>query len=248
MNNKKLFFAIFTILFLNSLIFSENLYFFTRSTFSNSQFWERQKVKYDGKSDDTRKVFSNLFSGTMGVGLEFIIWDIGKKNGSRLFFKTGTDLVLSGISYTGAYLDRKSDDPKHNLNELYSLNINGGLFLTGIDWDFYFGGTIPKTDLIWGFGCIWTFLFPAYSPKYDVNTFFEKWHFYAVFGYDIHIPNTNFKITPQVRAGFTCNPLIADDIIGDMSTVGGDYEQIDQYSGPYFDFSVAFSFTSFKWK
>ncbi len=244
---KSLFFYILIFVYIlisSNFIFSEDINFFTRTTFSNSQFWERQVNQYD--DDDSRKVFSNFFSGSIGAGLEFIIWDIGITKGSRLFFKHGIDLVFSGISYAGAY-----DDQSANFT-MYALDIDGGALFVGIDWDFYIGGTFPKTDLIWGLGCMWNFLFPSYSPNNEVSGFFEKWHFYAVpsifLGYDIHIPNTKFKITPQLKVGFTCNPLIPDDLIGDMATVGGDYKQTELYSGPYFDFSVAFTFASVQWK
>jgi hypothetical protein len=174
------------------------------------------------------------------------IFDAGKKRGSRIFFKTGVDMVFSGVSFIGAYEDDETD------HGIYELNKNGGAFFFGIDWDLFFGGTFPKTDFIWGFGCIWTFLFPVYSPKYDVNTFFEPWHFYAtptiLFGYDLKIPNSNFKLTPQIKVGITCNPLIPDDLIRDMITVGGKYFQAEQYSGLYIDLSLAFSFVKITWR
>lgn len=245
MKKNLIFFMLFLFcIILSNNLFSEDVNFFTRTTFSNSQFWERQVKKYD--QSDSRKVFSNFFTGSIGAGVEFIIWDIGVNKGSRIFIKHGVDLLFSGISFAGAYNDNGA-----NIS-MYALNINGGAFFTGVGWDFYFGGTFPKTDLIWGFGCTWNFLFPTYSPKYNVANFFEKWHFYAVpsiiLGYDIHIPDTKFKITPQLKAGFTCNPLIPDDLIRDMATVGGEYIQTDLYSGAYFEASVAFTFAAVQWK
>lgn len=247
---KSLFFCIFICILISSnFIFSEDINFFTRTAFSNSQFWERQVDQFD--EDDSRKVFSNFFSGSFGAGLEFIIWDIGVSKGSRLFFKTGVDVVFSGISFIGAYNDQSDNVRMYSLYTINS-NSNRGLFLTGLDWDFYIGGTFPKTDLIWGLGCMWVFLFPVYSPEYDTANFIEKWHFYAVpsllIGYDFRIKNTKFKITPQLKAGFTCNPLIPDDLLRDMATVGGDYKQTELYSGAYFECSVAFTFASVQWK
>lgn len=246
---KSLLFFILIIFYIvsSNFLFSEDINFFTRTSFSNSQFWERQVKKFD--ESESRKVFANFFTGSIGVGIEFIIWDVGIQKGSRLFVKHGVDLAFSGISYAGAYNDNVDNVTTYSM---YSLDINGGAFFTGVDWDFYFGGTFPRTDLIWGIGCMWNFLFPSYSPKYDVTDFYEKWHFYAVpsifLGYDIRIPNTKFKITPQLKAGFTCNPLIPDDLISDMATVGGDYVQADLYSGAYFEASVAFTFVSIQWK
>jgi hypothetical protein len=244
---KNLTIKIFTILFLlftATLIYSEDINFFTRSTFSNSQFWESQSFNDDPNFE--RNVFTNFFSGSTGFGMEFIIWDNGKARGSRIFFKTGLDLLFSGFSYAGAY------DVVNVDHGMASLNINGGAFYSGLDWDFFVGGTFPRTDLIWGFGCIWNFMFPSYSPVYNVNSFVENYQFYAVpavlLGYDIIIPKTKFKITPQIRAGFTCNSVTPGDLIRDMGTHGGSYIKHVMYSGPYIDFSVAFSFASVKWK
>ncbi len=225
----------------NQNIYSENIYFYTKTTFADSQFWERAISKY---GDTSLKVFSNFLSGTMGLGIEMVIWDIGIKRGSRIYFKGGVDLVFAGLSYVGAY----ANDNKFNVS-MYPLNINGGAFFTGVDWDLFVGGTFPKTNLIWGFGCIWTFLFPSYSPKYNVIDLYQKFYFYAtpavLFGYDIIIPKSNFKITPQIRAGFTCNPVIPHELIRELRY---NYSVQEKYSGFYVDFSLAFSFAQIKWK
>ena len=57
-----------------------------------------------------------------------------------------------------------------------------------------------------------------------------------------------FKITPQIRAGFTCNPFIPDDLIRDTVTINGKFARTHAYSGFYGDFSVAFSFVGIQWK
>lgn len=246
-----------TILFLLFLLFlsanisihSENIYFSTRTTFANAQFWERQVHKE--YSDFSRKIFANYFSGSVGVGMEMIIWDMGKKRGSRLYFKTGFDMLFSGLSFMGGY---KEQEPNA---QFYKYDDNGKAFYMGFDWDIYVGGTFPKTDLIWGFGSMFVFLFPTYSPNIPVSSFYEKYSFYAVpsilLAYDIFIPNTKFKITPQLKLGFTANPMIPDDLLGvegtrDMDTVGGNYVRDYLYSGLYIDISVAFSFLSITWK
>jgi len=64
--------------------------------------------------------------------------------------------------------------------------------------------------------------------------------------YDIFIPNTKFKITPQIRTGITCNPLIPNDLVGGMDQY--DLTKTEMYSGFYVDISVAFSFYSVQWK
>jgi hypothetical protein len=248
MKKNLLFFLLIVFSIISSnLLFSRDFNFFTRVNFSNAQFWERQVKKHE--NSDSRKVFTSFFNGSAGVGLEFIIWDIGKERGSRLFIKHGVDLVFSGIHFAGAYNDRVNNVDSY---AMYELNTNGGALFTGVDWDFYFGGTFPKTDILWGIGCMWYFLFPSYSPKYNVAGFVEKWHFYAVpsvfFGYDFIIPNTKFKITPHIKGGFTCNPLIPDDLIRDMHAVGGDYVQVNIYSGAYFEAGVSFTFTSVRWR
>jgi|GEM_PF-1285961 len=229
--------------FINSFINSENIYFSTRGTFANSQFWEREKESHH--TLNSRKVFTNFFSGSFGFGMEMEIWDFGIKRGSRIFWKTGIDVVFSGISYAAAYED---DEGYPYTSE---LNINGGCFYTGIAWDIFIGGTFPKTNLIWGFGAIWTFLFPVYSPNIPVSSFNERWHFYAtptfLLGYDIFIANRRFKLTPQMRVGFTCNPLIPHDVV-DMEGPDNKYFPAEMYSGLYVDFSISFSFYSIEWK
>ncbi|MCK4796639.1 MAG: hypothetical protein KAT05_04615, partial [Spirochaetes bacterium] len=85
---------IFALFIINNNLFSKNIYLFSRTTFSNSQFWEKQVNKND--SDNYRRIFSNYFTGSAGIGIEMIIWDIGKKRGSRLFFKGGVDLIFAG--------------------------------------------------------------------------------------------------------------------------------------------------------
>lgn len=247
---------IINIFFIINNTFAENIYFSTRAAFSDSQFWERHENTEHSATDPVtaRKIFSNFFSGSIGLGMEMIIWDIGKKRGSRIFFKTGIDMVFSGIS-TVAYYNENEDNPETQL-----LDIEGGAFYMGLDWDIFIGGSIPKTDLIWGFGCIFTFLFPTYAPAHNVQTFREYYLFYAaptiLFGYDIFIPMTDFKITPQMRVGFTCNPLIPDDLLQDTTLTGGKFESpsyggtdgAGMYSGLYIDLSVAFSFFSIEWK
>jgi hypothetical protein len=249
---RHLIFSIFFLTLTNVFIFSENINFFSRTFFSNSQFWLQERSNIEDNNDDNNKrnIYTNFFSGGAGAGMEFIIWDMGKAKGSRLFFKTGADFVLSGLSYSGGFYYDTLD------HTMFQINTNGGAMFTGIDWDFFLGGSFPKTDLLWGFGCIYNFLFPSYSPKYNVSNFNQKWYFYAVpaimLGYDITIPKTNFKITPQIRAGFTCNPVIprelyANNNSNEFSTYNNRYAQTLQ-SGPYFDFSIAFTFTSVKWK
>jgi hypothetical protein len=248
---KKIIFALamFVILFTAYNSFAENVYFSTRVSFSNSQFWEQQTDMNNSKN--IRKMFSNYFSGNVGMQVEMVIWDIGKKRGSRIFFKGGTDLIFSGLSFIGGY---KQNDIAHTF---YQYNMNGGAFYLGLGWDIFIGGTFPKTDLVWGFGCLFNFLFPSYSPTIAVSSFTQKYAFYAVpcimLGYDIFIPNTKFKLTPQMRVGFTCNPLIPYDLLAtrdyrDMYVVGGIYKPTAQYSGLYIDMSLAFSFITIKWK
>jgi hypothetical protein len=231
----------------SNLIYSENFYFYTKTTFAVSQFWEGFS-KNDTQID--RKLFTNILSGSMGLGFEMVIWDMGIKRGSRLYVRTGIDLVFSGSTYTG-FIDVDTKD-----GSMYPVNLHGGVFFTGLDMDIYFGGTFPKTDLLWGFGAIFNFDFPSYSPYKSVDSFNNKYYFYAVpsilLGYDIMIPDTMFKVTPMIRAGITCLPITTTDVINEelsgykkgynISTYSG------YYSGFYVDFSVGFSFFSKAWK
>ncbi len=244
--NKKLF-VLFLLFMILSFSFSENIYFFTRSTFAISQFWEKNN-KYDnnGNLTDSRRVFANFLTGSLGAGVEMVIWDIGKKRGSRIYFKGGLDLLFMGPTYFGII------EEDNGIGAVIEKSLNGGAFYTGFDFDLFVGGTFPKTDLLWGFGAIFHFTFPAYAPNIAVENFKsnERFAFYAapslLLGYDIFIPHTNFKITPQLRVGLTCLPLIPDDLIGDMDNYKLD--KTDMYSGLYIDLSLAFSFYAIQWK
>jgi len=239
--------TIVVLLFLTEIIFSENIYFFTRTTFADSQFWEKNN-KYNSNGDliDSRRVFANFLTGSIGAGVEMVIWDIGKKRGSRIYFKGGIDVLFMGPTYFGII------EEDNGIGSIIDRSLNGGAFYTGFDFDLFVGGTFPKTDLLWGFGSIFHFTFPAYSPVIGVENFKsgERFAFYAapslLLGYDIFIPYNNFKITPQIRVGLTCLPLIPDDLIGDMNNYNLD--KTDMYSGLYIDFSVAFSFYAIQWK
>jgi len=254
MNNsyKVLKFIIISLLitYFSSNIYSENIFLYAKTAFKNSQFWEKQENHSD--SDDLWKVYSNFFGGSLGAGMEMVIWDNGIKRGSRLYFKGGLDLDFAGVSFIGGYKDPNEGNMyNYEKNKLYEFDKHGGAFYVGLNWDLFFGGTFPKTNLLWGFGCSWNFLFPAYAPQLKVADFKEKYAFYAVpsiiLGYDFFIPKTNYKITPQLRAGFTCMPFIPDDLIK-SSINDSDFYPIANFSGLYVELSAAFSFISFQWK
>src|SRR4030042_2995844 len=150
-----------------------------------------------------------------------------------------------GLHFIGAYKDSTSSLYGYDLNKMYGLTDEVGIFYLGFNMDLFIGGTFPRTNLLWGFGCSWNFLFPAYSSTYDVKNFSEKFAFYAVpsiiLGYDVFIPDSNIKITPQLRTGFTCNPFIPNDIIETTKTNETEYYPLESYSGIYLELSVAVS-------
>ena len=227
-------------------LFAEDIFLHTRSTFAISQFWEYDAIK-DGDSvvdGQARRKFSNFLTGSIGLGMEMVIWDNGRKRGSRLYFKGGMDVVFAGPTYFGQMLGTNTSAA------MEAVAMKGGIFYTGLDMDIYIGGSFPKTDLLWGIGSLFYFMFPTYSPEIPVSDFaaHEKFAFYAapslLLAYDIFIPNTKFKITPQLRTGITCYPLLPDDFFAD----GKSYNTNEMYSGFYIDISVAFSFFAVKWK
>jgi hypothetical protein len=228
-------------------LYSENIYFYTKTNFAISQFWEGFSSNENGNKIIDRKFFSNFLTGSIGMGMEMVIWDMGVKRGSRLYFKTGIDMLFSGPTYIGYYNENTSN------GSLYQANMHGSAFFMGMDMDFFFGGTFPKTDLLWGFGSIFNFMFPVYSPY--TTSFNTKFYFYAtpsiLLGYDIAIPDTKFKITPQIRAGITCVPVMPSEIISETAGYEQGYGHVlttGFYSGFYIDFSVAFSFWNVTWK
>ena len=227
-------------------IFAEDIFLNVRTTFAISQFWEYDAITNDDTvvNDQARRKFSNFLTGSIGAGMEMVIWDNGRKRGSRLYFKGGLDLCFAGPTYFGQMLGTNT------AAAMEAVAMKGGIFYTGLDMDIYIGGSFPKTDLLWGIGSMFYFMFPAHSPEIAVSDFAanEKFAFYAapsiLLAYDIFIPNTKFKITPQLRTGITCNPIIPDNFFAD----GKDYNTNELYSGFYIDISVAFSFFAVRWK
>jgi hypothetical protein len=171
---------------------AENIYLQARSSWTTAQFWERNSYT-DVSTDEiiSRNVFSNYFMGSIGFGMEMVIWDVGKKRGSRVYFKTGLDLIFAGPSYYGIYNDQTN-------SPMEAINLNGGLFSMGFGIDLYLGGTFPKTDLIWGFGSGFNFMFPVSGSNYNVSSFVERFHFYAtpsvLIGYDFLYPTPILRL------------------------------------------------------
>ena len=228
-------------------IFSEHIFLFSRTTFAVSQFWEKNVAIDDsGNVTDARRVFSNFLTGSLGIGMEMVIWDNGRKRGSRIYVKTGMDVLFSGPTNFGVISGESAS------GTLKKKSLNGGAFYSGFDLDLFFGGTFPMMDLFWGIGSVFYFTFAGYAPKVGIDNFNvnERFAFYAapalILGYDIFLPNTNYKITPQIRTGITCIPLIPDDLVGGMDKYNSD--KTEMYSGFYVDISVAFSFYSAQWK
>ncbi len=264
----RIYFLFFILLFsfiLTTNLYSENIYLFTRNSFSISQFWagdttgDTNLEKMDANDRVHRKFFSNFLSGSFGVGIEMVIWDNGKKRGSRVYAKSSLDMIFSGPTYASFV----NHDPQKNINDYNLTNggdlINNSLYI-GFGFDAFIGGSFPLTDIIWGLGSSFNFLFPTNPQAYKNNTYsmtgtYIPMNFYAapalLIGYDIFIPNTNFKITPQLRTGFTCLPLIPKDLMSDDSLkdpLGKEFKTKELYSGFYIDFSVSFSFYAIQWK
>ncbi len=252
----------FVILFsvCSTLLFSENIYLFTRSTFSVSQFWAGYLDDsssfnwwdidaFNNTTPVTRKFFSNFLTGSVGTGMEMVIWDNGRERGSRIYFKGGLDLAFAGPTYIGYF----NYDANQVINDepMTDIDIKDSVFYMGLSMDIFIGGTFPKTDLFWGLGAIFNFMFPTGSTSFNIMSWdsYDRFAFYVtpalVLGYDIFIPYTNFKITPQIRAGFTCMPIIPRGMLGGAAD---GYYMKELYSGFYVDVSVAFSFKSFQWK
>jgi len=244
----------------STLLFSENIYLFARSTFAVSHFWagflSNDKSfnwwDMDVFSDTTpanRKFFSNFLTGSAGSGMEMIIWDNGKDRGSRIYFKGGLDWAFSGPTYMGYF----NYNPEEIVNKdtIKDIDIKKSLFYMGFSMDIFIGGTFPKTDLFWGIGAIFNFMFPVGSSSFSVSSWnnYDKFAFYVTpalsIGYDIFIPYTSFKITPQIRTGITCMPILPRAMLGDAAS---GYYMKELYSGFFVDMSVAFSFKAFRWK
>ncbi len=243
-------------------IFSESFYFYGTSSFGMHQYWELQLEKDPtGKqTGEKRRFFSNFLSGSFGLGLEMVIWDMGVKRGSRIYFKSGINMIFMAPNYLG-YLPALDPANPSSTSTMNGVNLNGGAFYTGFNLDFIFGGSFPKTDLIWGLGVVLNFTFPSYSGiSLRPNYIHEEFAFFAEpfisIGYDFNIPDTKMKITPQLRTGFTCVPLIPDFLLSDMNKNGSvnyystEYSanEFGQYSGLFVEVSVAITFMSIEWR
>lgn len=256
---KKILFLIAALIMSTAILSAEDINFFVRSTpIAVAQFWEihYENVRYksgqyeDGtpkysSRDEGTKFFSNNLLSSVGVGFEWIIWDMGKKHGSRIYLKWGIDYVYTMFP---TLIGSMPDDLRFHWAQEENV---GALNYTGFNLDLFFGGTFPKTDLLWGIGSYFFFTFPIYSSRMDVTWFsdYEKFAFFAApcitLGYDIFVPNSPFKITPQIAGGITCNPVMPDDVIDD---IGEKFESKSPYSGFFFSASVAFTFKSIQWR
>lgn len=223
-------------------LFSEDIFLFSRASFINAQFWERQVAK-DDSSESDRKVMSNYTGGSVGAGMEFVIWDLGKKRGSRLFFISGVDVAFLGLNYLGHIPDTLTYNP------MKTVSIKGGASSVGVDFDFFLGGTFPRTDLKWGVGSNFYFMFSSYSSVALSES--EKFSFFttpSVFiAYDFFIKNTELKITPMLKTGITCVPMIPYDYFDNMNHYEASAAE-NWYSGIFVELSVSVAFKSFRWK
>ncbi len=221
---------------------SEELYFFTRMSGFNAQFWERQDS--DSRSFDDRKIFSNFTGGSFGAGMEFVLWDMGVTRGSRLFLRYGIDMTFLAPNYLGITNDGMS------YSSVEQVSLGNGAFYMGLSNDFYIGGTLPKTNFIWGLGTKFFFVYPVYTGGVTFDRD-EQFAFFAapslLLGYDIMIPNTYYKITPGLKVGFTCDPLIPNAYFPDMGKYDGSAAE-NWYSGLYVELSVSVSVFGIKWK
>lgn len=247
----------FIIIILISLnfIYSENIYFFAKTSFKNAQFWEKQYNKY--QHEDTWNIFANYFIGAIGGGVDWVIWDSGKKVGSRIYLKSSLNLDLAALSFIGGYKDGYSKIYDYALNTMYDIrkkdkNGESGALYLGVVFDLFMGGSFPKTDLLWGVGCGFNFYFPAYTRVISVNELEEKFGFFTtpsiLLAYDFFIPDTKLKITPQLVTGFTCLPLIQNELIEIKTYHPAKYYTLTPYSGIFTELSINFSFYSIQWK
>lgn len=240
---KKLLLSFLCLFSFLSVSYAEDFFLFGRTSFFNAQFWERQT----GKSGvENRKVMSNSTGGSIGTGMEWTIWDMGVKRGSRIFLFGGLDLVFVGLNYMA---ETKDTLLYNSINEI-KLRGGGSLYI-GLKLDLYVGGTFPLTDLKWGFGSDFYLTFHTYSETAVQNSeifapFFTP---SLLLAYDIFLnaARTKYKITPMLKVGLTCYPLIPNRFLSDLHL----YNEVtaeNWYSGLYVEFSVSASFLSIPWK
>ncbi len=255
-------------IFCSVTVFAENIYFYGNTAFGIHQFWEMQVQKDTSheKTGDDRRVFANYLSGSFGLGAEMIIWDMGVKRGSRIYFKNGINMMFLAPTYFGhlPYYDF-TNQVSTDIMQPFTNGINGGVLYTGVNLDFTLGGSFPKTNLLWGFGVVLNFTFPVFAPNFNLTRIMSdypanQYSFFAepfiMIGYDILIPDTDIKITPQLRTGITTNPLVSDFLLGDMlkntttNYYTRDYETNNpgQYSGFFIELSVSISFIAIEWR
>ncbi|MCG8572893.1 MAG: hypothetical protein MJB14_22400, partial [Spirochaetes bacterium] len=220
---KIILFSLLVILFIPFCVTAEDIKFHVRTSIANAQFWQRFcYTDNETTIDNDMKIFSNNLMGNFGIGMEWILFDVGKKRGSRMFIKSGIDFIFTmSPTYVGKTNGYSTWDETAK-DGMKNLGLAGDINYLGFDMDLFFGGTFPKTDLIWSFGAIFNFVFPVYSENVPISSLksYERFRFFATpcisIGYDIHIPNTNFKITPQIRTGITCLPVIPHSLINNI--------------------------------
>ena len=123
-------------------------------------------------------------------------------------------------------------------------------------YDLYFTGTFPRTDLKWGFGFDANFMFQSYASvvKPNDDEIFSPFFTPSVLlAYDILLKKTAtviYKLTPMLKVGITCYPMVPDYFMENMSNYNYLNESSPEnwYSGFYIELSVSTSFMSFQWK
>lgn len=231
-------------------LFAEDIFIQGRSSVFNAQFWER-RTSSDTDTFKNQKIMTNTTGGSFGASAEWVMWDMGKTRGSRISLFGGLDVVFLGLNYMG------HTDDGMAWSEMHDIDLEaGGAFYSGFKLDLYFCGTFPRTDLKWGFGFDANFMFQSYASvvkPYDDEIFSPFFTPSVLLAYDILLKKTAtviYKLTPMLKVGLTCYPMVPDYFMTNMSNYGYLKESSPEnwYSGFYIELSVSTSFMSFKWK
>ena len=91
--------------------------------------------KANSKSGDleNRKVLSNTTGFTMGVGMEWVIWDLGVKRGSRIYLSQEISFIGLALNYMGETADQIT------YSTIKDIDINDGAMYSGVSYGDIFG-------------------------------------------------------------------------------------------------------------
>lgn len=219
-----------------------NFFLGVRSGSYFNNFWAAYSVYEETDEDDdkgkVRRLYNTYNGFFVGLDISYKLMEATELKGSRLYISS--DICYYFISMSGYFIDYMEKPFPPNISSSLSLSL-------------YLNGTVPRTDVLWGLGSLFFFVFPNYVDGKIYDQINERFYFFAVpnimIGYEILFENGQ-KISPQLRLGVNLNPYFSKDVRGNIidsqNVIAGDGEShYYKMAGFYIDLSICYYFKLF---